>query len=226
MESQFFKSFSGKIMNIPDEEYHNNKDYLSASSMKLLKKSPMHYKEHEQETTDAMVFGSAYHCFILEEDKFKDRYFILDESEILSILLGEGSKSPRATNKYKEWKEGQLARAEGKILLDDNTFVKMQKMKRRLFQHPFARMLLTNGEPELAIFAVSELQNRPLEENSSPWYSTLRIAFVLQKLIALRVFLLGWKLVVAVVLLLLFFLVPWLKNIMSEIIQWLNFVGW
>lgn len=156
MESQFFKSFSGKIMDIPDEEYHNNKDYLSASSMKLLKKSPMHYREHEQETTDAMVFGSAYHCFILEEDKFKDRYFILDESEILSILLGEGSKSPRATNKYKEWKENQLTRAEGKILLDDSTFLKMQKMKRRLFQHPFAKMLLTNGEPELAIFAEFE----------------------------------------------------------------------
>lgn len=54
--------------------------YLSVSAIKAFAKSPNHYlqyvSEHRLEPTPAMVFGSAVHCYILEPNRFADRYFV------------------------------------------------------------------------------------------------------------------------------------------------------
>ena len=156
MESTFFKTFSAKAVDIPDLEYHGNKDYLSASSMKLLKRSPLHYINEQKKETEAMAFGSAYHCLVLEPEKFDEQFYVFDETSILEILIGEGSKSPRATNKYKEWKELQFSKADGKTIIEAQEYAKMEAMKNVLFSHPFAKSLLTNGIAEQAIFAEFE----------------------------------------------------------------------
>jgi len=55
------------------------KDYLSASSLKAFSKSPNHYLMYVNktaETTPAMTFGSALHCFVLEPQEWSKRYAV------------------------------------------------------------------------------------------------------------------------------------------------------
>ena len=85
---------------------------LSYSSLKEFAKSPNHfiqYIERKFEASDAMIFGSAVHCAILEPDEFHNRYFVLDESEIMEEL--KDAKSPRATKAYKQWKMDEMSSA-------------------------------------------------------------------------------------------------------------------
>jgi len=151
MENDFIKS--AVFQRTTGNYFQENS--ISVSGLKKLKVSPMHYKEAEEiEPTDAMTFGSAYHCFVLEPDKFDKEYYVFDDSAICGALIAKGAKSPRATNDYKTWKEQEMSFSDGKVLLDKEDFEKIKAMKYRLFSHPYAKMLLTNGEPEVGIGGV------------------------------------------------------------------------
>ncbi len=67
-----------------DSEYHAIKDALSNSRMDyLLHDTPAHYwaaLEKPNIQTDAMAFGSAYHCYILEDVDFFNRFEVLPPS--------------------------------------------------------------------------------------------------------------------------------------------------
>ena len=159
MPSDFIKSI--KIIESPEikqdaDSYYKIKDYVSASALKLIKKSPAHYIEAEPKETDAMIFGSAYHTFVLEPDKFDKRYYFMDDTAIYQTLLGEGSKSPRQTKIYKEWVENEQRIAGDKISLDASTMNILKGMKDRLLSNRFCASLLKNGEAEKSIICEIE----------------------------------------------------------------------
>ena len=171
MESTFIKSVNIKPFNGTDDEYHADKDHISASALKKLKVSPAHYKEDaeiETPETDALLFGSAYHCFILEPDKFKDQYYIFDDSVVCDALKAKGSKSPRATNDYKAWKESEISFSDGKIQIDKVDANKLQAMKDRLMQHPYAKMLLNNGVNEQGYMGEIETEAGTIQVKFKP----------------------------------------------------------
>ncbi|MFA5301017.1 MAG: PD-(D/E)XK nuclease-like domain-containing protein [Lutibacter sp.] len=150
--SEFIKHIDFEIKKDSNEEYHSKKEYIGASGLKLMKKSPLHFKLQEQKTTEAMEFGSACHTFILEPELFDSEYFVFDDSEICSILIGEGAKSPRATNKYKEWYDQQLIISNSRKLIDKQMLSQLTNMRDRLLHHKFAKSLLTNGEAEMSVY--------------------------------------------------------------------------
>lgn len=79
--------------------------HLSYSALKNFKDSPqdfIQYKFREKKQTDAMLYGILVHCLILEPEKFKERYVIMDDRDICNSI---GGAKPRATNNYKAWKE-------------------------------------------------------------------------------------------------------------------------
>lgn len=153
MENDFIKSVS--LQKSTGDYFAENA--ISVSGLKKLKVSPLHYKEAEEvKETDAMLFGSAYHCLILEPEKFKECYYVFDDSVVCGALIAKGAKSPRATNDYKNWKEGEMSFADGKILIEKADYDKLCAMKGRLLSHPYARMLLTNGEPEIGLCGTIE----------------------------------------------------------------------
>jgi hypothetical protein len=62
------------------------------------------YKLQKKEPTPAMIYGGMLHCLILEPGKFDERYFAFDDSDKVEELRQGGSKNPRATKAYKEWR--------------------------------------------------------------------------------------------------------------------------
>ena len=157
MESDFIREFQFTDIwpgdpKVPND-WQTRTGHVSGSALKKMKESPTHFIEEEKkEPTDAMIFGSAYHCYILEPSEFDKKYFVFDEQDILDKLITEGAKSPRATNAYKEWNQAQLIRAEGKIMIDMVTMDVIKKMKDRLFSHRYTAQLLTNGVAEKSFY--------------------------------------------------------------------------
>lgn len=165
MESEFIKSF--KFVETIDEKDLTSKwntriGHVSASALKRIKISPAHFIEEEKkEKTPAMEFGSAYHCFILEPDKFDQEYFVFDERDIIEKLIGEGSKKPRGTNAYEEWKDAQFSFAQGKIMIDLQMMETLKEMKKRLFSNRYIAQLLSDGEPERVFYCtLTTMENK------------------------------------------------------------------
>lgn len=98
-------------------------DHLSYSSLSAFKNSPktfIDYKMGIKEETESMLYGSMLHCLVLEPEDFPNRYHVLDDRDICNQI---GGAKPRATNKYKEWKETAFAEAEGKTLVETDDYL-------------------------------------------------------------------------------------------------------
>jgi hypothetical protein len=75
------------------------------------------YKLRAKVETPAMIYGSMVHVLVLEPKEFESRYYTIDDSDIVEALRAEGSKNPRATNKYKEWLSFAEEGANGRIIV-------------------------------------------------------------------------------------------------------------
>lgn len=66
--------------------YHQSIEEISNSGLKLVHKAPAHYEykylnvkqsnEYDEEKSDALIFGSAFHTFVLENHLFADQFII------------------------------------------------------------------------------------------------------------------------------------------------------
>jgi len=163
MESNFILSGNLVKGEMPDEQYHSLNDMISASHMKVLKRSPAHYREYldaklreEDETTEALEFGSAYHCYVLEPEVFAQNYFVLDDTEITKELIEKGYKAIKSTKDYKLWLESTLISAGDRKTIGIEDYNTIQAMRGVLMKNPYARMMLTKSEHEVAFTGTLE----------------------------------------------------------------------
>ena len=167
MESTFIKS--ANITRSLSNYYEM--DAISVSKLKKIKISPAHFKEAEEvKETEAMLFGSAYHCYVLEPDKFENDYYIFSDKAICEVLIGEGYKSPRSTKAYKEWEESEMRIIGNKKVIKNDEFERIKAMKDRLFSHPYAKMLLTKGDPEVGLSGTIETMAGTINVKLKPDY--------------------------------------------------------
>lgn len=115
---------------------------LSSTQIKRMSKSMayFHYMEEHPDDNDspALLFGRAYHKMMLEPYDF-DKEFIV---------------APKVDKRTKEGKDTWnkfLAEAEGKDVIDEETYEKLLEMQKTLYATPFCRKLLY-GEHEKSIF--------------------------------------------------------------------------
>ena len=97
--------------------------HLSFSSLKCFGENPKAFIDYKLKTitpTPAMVYGSMMHCLVLQPELFEQRYFVLDDAEIVADI---GGAKPRATNKYKDWKNEQEALAGEKIIVSAEDYL-------------------------------------------------------------------------------------------------------
>lgn len=98
-----------------NEEYRAHEG-ISRSELFVLKRSPLHFKyaqEHKDEPTPALVFGSAAHKYILEQDSFSDEYAVAPSVD-------------RRTKAGKEEYAAFISENAGKVVIskDDMTMIK------------------------------------------------------------------------------------------------------
>lgn len=106
---------------------------LSFSAFKEFAESPQHfirYKLREKKQTDAMIFGSMFHCLVLEPEEFDSRFAV-------------APKVDRRTKAGKlEWEIFCEANA-GKDIVKAVDFELAQRMQEKVMQNEASRFLVT-----------------------------------------------------------------------------------
>lgn len=126
---------------ISNAEYRQ-REGISASDLKKMIKSMATWKyakDNPEETdTPALKFGRAYHKFCLEPYDFDNEYVV----------------SPKFDRRTKEGKEAYAKfekEAEGKEVIDEDTYQTLTEMRTALYQTPYVKKLIY-GEHEKSFF--------------------------------------------------------------------------
>lgn len=125
--------------------YHRRElGVVSKSALDVLHRSPAHYKawvdgELSEEDTPALRFGSAFHCAILEPERFVRTY--IEEPDFGDCRI----KANRETRDA--WREANA----GRISLTEEDVTRIGAMNASLLAHPLAGKMLRDGEPELTV---------------------------------------------------------------------------
>lgn len=127
--------------NIPDADYRAIRA-LSKSSLTEFLRSPAHYlasTEKPKETTDAMMFGTAYHAHVLTPDRFSENV----------VMKPEWDARTKEGKAIKAEFEASLGR---KVYIKDEQFEAIKAMKAALMAHPVASKILAGlTDTEMAI---------------------------------------------------------------------------
>ena len=117
-------------------EYHAA-DGISKSDLDLIHRSPAHYKAARHEDTPALRFGSAFHCAVLEHDRFNEMYTIIEGDRRTKVVK----------DSIKE------AEAAGKIILTHDDFDALMGMAQAVFKNPICAALLRDSLKEHSVFS-------------------------------------------------------------------------
>ncbi len=161
---------TGVYPNLSNEEYHGHKDSISRSAIMEFDDSPYKYWAHYinpqrplRLQTPQMLFGEAFHTFVLELEEFENRFIIEPELQkspprVLLKNVGrptfnaykvEKAKIDLINNKVKEDFEEQ---AENKKILTFSDFKKLTEMKDRLLTNKRVIQLLEEARIEHSFF--------------------------------------------------------------------------
>lgn len=116
------------------EEYLSHTEYEGSTTIKNAIKSDQDYIwfRKSKKSTDAQDFGTAVHMAILEPELFEKTYFVFDDEAIVSKLIANGSKSPRATKEYKEWTEQEMQKHSGMTSIGRSDMDSLLVVQKRL----------------------------------------------------------------------------------------------
>lgn len=131
----------GVFPDMPAETYFDI-EAMSASGGKNMLRSPYHYRyfrDHSDEPTAAMEFGTAVHAGVLEPATFAERVVSVPE-------FNKRSKDGKAAY------EAFTAQHEGKVLLDASAFDRCRRCIDAVLAHPSAAGLLNGAEIEVSAF--------------------------------------------------------------------------
>jgi len=117
-------------------DYYDRKE-VSNSDIQLLLTSPLHYlKKQKRKTTPAMEFGTNFHSYFLEPEKFANQTIITD----LDLTTKDGKKVKAE------------ALESGKRIIKQDEFNKIVEMRNSLIAHPLSFIFNGNIEVETEIY--------------------------------------------------------------------------
>jgi hypothetical protein len=134
----------------------------SYSKLKKLKQAPAMVLV-QQEESNAMNEGTAFHCAVLQPEKFKTDYFIFDDSRIIEEI---GGGNPRATNKYKEWKNSLPTT--DKIIISKELADNFNTARDKVMADPFIKYLLKNAVLEQKFTFLKDVMGDKIEVSLIP----------------------------------------------------------
>ena len=137
---------------------------MSNSAMTYFKKSPKHYlhyiSEKDKMETTAMLLGRAFHCAVLENDFFGERYITEPEGIDRRTTAGKAA--------YTEF----MATAKGKSILSADESNKILEMADALYAYEPARDILNSiQETEKELFWTDEITQTEMKGKLDGYYS-------------------------------------------------------
>lgn len=160
----------GIFTDIDIKDYHSDKEWYSASGLKLAKKSLKLFKMYldgqlEKTNVSHFDFGNAFELALLSPNEFNEKVLVEDEIYNRIFLSNPETKSPRSTNIYKEWKENQKDKY---VVPIDGAycFETIQKMLESCYQDETIQRLIKNIEYNYSLCWIDEetglqLKTRP-----------------------------------------------------------------
>lgn len=133
------------VKRLPAAEYHAHPAMSAGDAITLLQTCEAvyrHRKTHPVESTPALDFGNAAHCWVLENGTFEARYHVLPEG----FNAGQTKKQAEAIA------ERDAAVAAGKMLVKADDLETIKAMAESVRRHPLARHAFVAGEPEVSLF--------------------------------------------------------------------------
>jgi hypothetical protein len=141
--------YSNGVHIISNAEYHASEG-ISRSMLMEFKRSPYHYwykyisgLAEKEEATPAMNLGNAVHTLVLEETKFDDEFYIINQA----------TRPRRNTPPH----EKMMANAQGKIILTRDEYLQAAQMALAVKDNYDASSLLQDCLVEQSIYFTHEL---------------------------------------------------------------------
>jgi hypothetical protein len=144
----------GLVKDMPFEDYRAV-DAFSASDMKLLARSPWHWKNRvEVKQTRPMLCGSLVHCARLEPHALDERYVVVPESAPKRPTEAQwnAAKSNESSMAAKEWWSEFLNRKGDREIVTAEEFAVTQMQLRALAAEPMLARFFSAGYSECSVF--------------------------------------------------------------------------
>lgn len=141
------------IRGMPEAEYHQRRlDLATASGLKQMLRSPAHFRHFVEEGSSdnpAFAFGRAFHCAVLEPDRFDQAYRVLPSDaprrptpqQINAKQPSDDTK--RAVAWWAAWN------ADDRATLTREDYDRIRRMADSVRAHPVAAGLLVGGDREV-----------------------------------------------------------------------------
>lgn len=128
---------------IPSARYHEPRiGVVSKSALDQVRRSPAHYRawlDGQSESTPALEFGTAFHCALLEPQRFAAEYAVQPD-------FGDCRKTEN-----KNAKAAWMGAYAGRRLLSDDDSETIAAMVRSVRSHKLAGKMIADGIPELTL---------------------------------------------------------------------------
>ena len=134
------------LINETNAEYHGDLSAISKSRLSKMSVCPRYFKwceEHPEKPTPDLIFGSAFHKWVLERESFEEEFSVVPNVD-------------RRTKIGKETYEMFLAESEGKMIITQEEFETIKGMCASLEENKYAKALL-NGERERSMYFIDDL---------------------------------------------------------------------
>lgn len=139
------REYNGIVADLDIEEYHSSPG-VSRSALVSFKRSPLHYW-HEYlragtvrpESSEAMVFGNALHCLVLEPKEFHNRHYLFEKLE-------------RRSKAGKNYYDSYVTKAMNRQLISFEDYYKLEAMQKAIDNHPAAFKLIENAKYETSLY--------------------------------------------------------------------------
>jgi exodeoxyribonuclease VIII len=158
----------GIFKDLDNEVYHGHKESISRSAIMDFRESPYRYwakhlnpERPVKEKTEAMIFGGAFHTFILEPDKFPFEYAI------------KPAGIDRRTTKGKIAYEEFLAESAGKIELSQEEHKTLMQMRKAIRADSRAMQLIEGAQYETSLFWEDEETGLLLKSRPDIWHDNM-----------------------------------------------------
>lgn len=148
----------GVVYGMPLEEYLAI-EALSASGLKLLARSPWHFKNRvDADPTPAMLRGTLAHCAVLEPNAMAARYAVLpsDAPRRPSRAQREAKKPSDDSVAAMAWWDAYESANAGKLVVAHTDYALCEAQLAAIAREPYLASMLRGGQGEVSVFWIDE----------------------------------------------------------------------